>query len=58
MKEKTLNCAISVGCDWKFFLIPTIELDWDTLEGTTSFRFLWFYLKFKHVNSTYNNNAN
>ena len=51
MRKKSINLTLSLGCRWLFFLIPTIEFDWDSLYGYTRITWLWFFLEFYHWNT-------
>ena len=46
MKEVKCNATFSLYADYKFYVIPTIELDWhsDKGYGYTNFKWLWFGL--------------
>ena len=48
MRKKSITLTLSIGCRWLFFLIPTIELDWNTLTGYTRITWLWFFIEFYH----------
>lgn len=52
MRNKIIKLNIEIGISWIFSLLPAIILDWYCVKGYTTFRFLWFYIKFESNNTT------
>lgn len=54
MKKKSINATFTLFADWRFFLLPTVELDWHPEEsyGYTIFRWLWFGLAILSTSAT------
>lgn len=52
MRNKIIKLNIEIGISWIFSVLPAIILDWNCVKGYTTFRFLWFYIKFESNNTT------